>query len=179
MTGQGRVGYHPFVRDEKPTVVLPGAPACACGCGRLVVLRRRGRTPRFASGACREAARRRRKAGLPENLPRRTRAGGRRPFRRTPLTLDELRRHRKELLDKAESCGISAVRVFGSVARNDANLSSDLDLLIDIEPGTGILGPGAFYMDVWDLLEVQPDIVETAALTGQMRSRVLREAVPL
>jgi predicted nucleotidyltransferase len=83
------------------------------------------------------------------------------------------------MLESAAAHGIRNVRVFGSVARGEARLDSDLDLLVDIEIGTGILGPGAFYMDVWDLLEVRPDIVEAAALRGRMRREVLDEAVPL
>jgi len=139
----------------------------------------RGRRRRFATAACRESARRRRKVGLPEDFPRRSRPGGRRAFRGAPLTLAELRQHRQQLLHSAAAHGIRHVRIFGSVARGEAGLHSDVDLLIDIEPGAGILGPGAFYMDVWDLLEVRPDIVEAAALEGAMRTEVLREAVPL
>lgn len=65
------------------------------------------------------------------------------------------------------------------MARGEARLDSDVDLLIDVEPGVGILGPGGFYMDVWDILEIRPDIVEAAALEGHMRANVLDEAVPL
>lgn len=116
---------------------------------------------------------------MPEDLPRRVRSAGRRPFRRTPLTLADLRQQRERLLEIAAAHGIRNIRVFGSVARGEARLDSDVDLLVDIDPGTGVLGPGGFYMDVQDVLEVRPDIVEAAALQGRMRDRVLGEAVPL
>lgn len=82
-------------------------------------------------------------------------------------------------MESAARRGIRNIRVFGSVARGEARLDSDVDLLIDVEPGTGILGPGGFYMDAWDILEVRPDILEAAALDGHMRSSVLADAVPL
>src|SRR5205807_8760469 len=112
-----RGGYDSLVRDEMPASVLPTAAVCDCGCGRILPYRPRGRHARFATAACREAARRRRKAGLPEDLPRRVRPGGRRAFRHTPLTLAEVHRRRLRLLESAAAHGIRNVRVFGSVAR--------------------------------------------------------------
>ena len=95
------------------------------------------------------------------------------------MTLTEVRRERARLLESAAAHGIANIRIFGSVARGEASLDSDLDLLIDVEPGAGILGAGGFYMDVWDMLEVRPDIVEAVALRGRMRGDVLKDAMPL
>jgi predicted nucleotidyltransferase len=50
------------------------------------------------------------------------------------MTLDELRRtKRDEILRIAAIHGASNVRIFGSVARGDANEASDVDLLVDLE----------------------------------------------
>ena len=44
--------------------------------------------------------------------------------------------HRDELLAEAKRCGLTDVRVFGSVARGDADENSDVDLLVTVVPGT-------------------------------------------
>lgn len=54
------------------------------------------------------------------------------------LTVTEVRAHRDEIAVAARSHGVRQVRVFGSVARGEATDDSDLDLLVDVEPGTGM-----------------------------------------
>jgi uncharacterized protein len=49
------------------------------------------------------------------------------PHRR--VTLGEVRAHRDEIYRIAAQRGVRSVRVFGSVARNEADEDSDLDLL--------------------------------------------------
>ena len=44
-------------------------------------------------------------------------------------------RHREALLAEAARCGLTDVRVFGSVARGDADADSDIDLLVKVRPG--------------------------------------------
>jgi hypothetical protein len=51
---------------------------CACGCGRQVEQRAKGRPRRFATDACRAAAYRRRQALLAEGTPRQPNDHGRR-----------------------------------------------------------------------------------------------------
>jgi len=56
------------------------------------------------------------------------------------LTLDTLRiERREEILRLAERRGAHSLRVFGSVARGDANENSDLDLLVAWEPGRSLI----------------------------------------
>lgn len=171
-----------FVRDEMEQTLgsdVGRVHTCACGCGRLVVDGSRGRPRRFATAACREAARRRRRAGLPEDFRRRRGSRGRVGFRREPVTMDLLRGVRERLLETARRRGVSNLRVFGSVARGEATLHSDVDLLLDLEPDRSMLDLGGFAEDVSDLLDSRVDVVEEDALSGRMRERVLAEALPL
>lgn len=46
-----------------------------------------------------------------------------------------VRRHRHDLIAAAAAHGIHHLRVFGSVARGEDRLDSDLDLLADLPPG--------------------------------------------
>ena len=75
--------------------------------------------------------------------------------------------------------GACNVRVFGSVARGDDDDCSDLDLLVDLEPGRGLLDLGGLLMDLRDLLPLPVDLVTPQMLKEQIRDRVLREAIPL
>lgn len=90
---------------------------------------------------------------------------------RRRVTLDEVRRHREELLAAATANGISNVRVFGSVARGDADDDSDLDLLVDVAPGRGLLALGAFAFDVQDVLQVFTQVATVAGVQARVRER--------
>lgn len=71
------------------------------------------------------------------------------------------------------------MRVFGSVARGDEDARSDIDLLVDMEPGRSLLDLGGLLMDLRDLLHADVDVVTESGLRPSMRERVLREARPL
>jgi predicted nucleotidyltransferase len=86
---------------------------------------------------------------------------------------------RDEILALAARHGASNVRVFGSVARGEAGPESDLDLLVDLEPGRTLLDLGGLLMDLRDLLQVPVDVGTEAMLKDRIRERVLHEAVPL
>ena len=56
------------------------------------------------------------------------------------LTLDALRTERRDdIMRLARRRGAENVRVFGSLARGEANENSDLDLLVCWEPGRSLL----------------------------------------
>jgi hypothetical protein len=75
------------------------------------------------------------------------------------VTLDKLRAgRREEILRLAERRGAHSLRVFGSVARGDANENSDLDLLVAWEPGRSLLDHAGLVQDLQDLLDVKVHI---------------------
>ena len=84
--------------------------------------------------------------------------------------------HRSDILALAESHGLRDVRLFGSMARDDSNETSDVDLLVALAPGATGLALGGMLMDVQDLLHCKVDVVTEAALHPAFRQRVLREA---
>lgn len=95
------------------------------------------------------------------------------------VTDSGIRTHRDQILRIAEQHGASNVRIFGSVARGEAQPDSDLDLLVDLEPGRSLLDHIALIQDLEDLLRRKVDVVESQALHSRIRNRVLAEAVPL
>jgi predicted nucleotidyltransferase len=71
------------------------------------------------------------------------------------------------------------VRVFGSVARGEADERSDIDFLVEMEPGRSLLDLGGLLMDLRDLLGREVDVVTERGLRRRIKDRVLREAITL
>jgi uncharacterized protein len=96
------------------------------------------------------------------------------------MSLNELLQEKREdILRIASKRGAKNIRVFGSVARGGADSESDIDLLVDLEPGRSLFDLGGLLMDLQDLLDHKVDIVTERGLRERIRERVLREAVPL
>lgn len=96
------------------------------------------------------------------------------------MSLSELLQNRRdEILQLAEQRGARNVRIFGSVAREQADEKSDIDFLVDLEPGRSLLDLGGLLMELQELLGHSVDVVTTAGLRKRIRERVLKEARPL
>ena len=90
-----------------------------------------------------------------------------------------LYKKREDILRIASKRGAYNVRVFGSVARGEADSKSDIDLLVDLEPGRSLFDLGGLLMDLQDLLGQNVDVVTERGLRERIRERVLKEVVPL
>lgn len=90
-----------------------------------------------------------------------------------------LQEKREEILKIAAKHGAYNVRVFGSVARGEADEKSDVDILVELEEGRSLFDLGGLLMDLENLLGCQVDVVTVRGLRQRIRERVLREAVPL
>ena len=90
-----------------------------------------------------------------------------------------LKDKRSEILQIAARHGARNLRVFGSVARGDTAAHSDVDLLVELEPGRSLMDHVALIQDLEDLLNCKVDVVEAQALHWYIRDRVLEEAVAL
>ena len=86
---------------------------------------------------------------------------------------------REEILRLAALHGARNIRIFGSVARGDAGPDSDLDVLVDMEPGRSLFDMGGLLTDLQELLGCHVDVVTEKGLRERLRDRVLKEAVPL
>lgn len=94
--------------------------------------------------------------------------------------MDELLKARREdILRIAAQHGARNVRVFGSIARGDARPDSDIDILVDLEPGRSLFDLGGLLMDLQALLGRDVDVVTDKGLRDRIRTRVLNEAIPL
>ncbi len=88
--------------------------------------------------------------------------------------LVRLRNHREEMVARF---GVKSLAVFGSVARGEARLQSDVDILVEFS------GPATFngYMELKffleDLLGCKVDLVTQKALKPRLRPYVEKEAI--
>jgi hypothetical protein len=87
-----------------------------------------------------------------------------------------IEKNRQLILKIAERNGVTNVRVFGSMVRNEADVDSDVDFLVDLAPGSSGLALGGFLIDVSELLHRKVDVVTEKALHPKISSRVLHEA---
>jgi len=71
---------------------------------------------------------------------------------------------KKEILKIAAKHGARNIRIFGSVARGEARSDSDVDFLVDMEPGRTLFDMGGLLMDLRDLLGLQVDVVTEQGL---------------
>ena len=94
------------------------------------------------------------------------------------MGIDELLgARREEVLRLAAKHGARNVRIFGSVARGEVDAASDLDVLIELD--LGLLDMGGLLIDLQSLLGRPVDVISEKGLRPSIRTRVLREAVPL
>ncbi len=75
--------------------------------------------------------------------------------------------------------GAYNVRIFGSVVRDEASLSRDVDFLVDLEPERSLLDVGGLVMDLENLLGVEVEVLTEKGLHWYIRDRVIAEARPL
>jgi uncharacterized protein len=90
-----------------------------------------------------------------------------------------LRARRQEILRSASRHGAHNVRVFGSTARGTSEADSDLDLLVEMEPGRSLLDLVAFWQELEDLLGIHVDVLSEGGVSPHLRERIHAEAVPL
>lgn len=92
---------------------------------------------------------------------------------------DILKRNRKDIIRIARQHGALEVRLFGSFAKGTASQSSDVDILVEMEPGRSLLDLVAIKQDLEDLLGRAVHIVTAPSLSPYIRDGVLKEAVRL
>lgn len=96
------------------------------------------------------------------------------------LTLEDLRRRRAEIEELGRAHGAGHFRVFGSVARGEADDHSDLDLIIDMEPDRPARDLLSLIVELEDALGCRVHLVEaTPDDLDPVYRHAVAEAVPL
>jgi len=92
---------------------------------------------------------------------------------------EALAAQRDKVLGIAMARGAKNVRVFGSVLKGVDRDGSDLDLLVELPPGTSLLRVIGLQQDLEDMLGVKVDLCTERELHPALRERILAEARPL
>lgn len=87
-----------------------------------------------------------------------------------------VKQYRTEILALLQQYRSSNPRVFGSVVHGSDGEGSDLDLLVDVEPGTTLFDLGGLQIDLEELLGVRVDVLTPADLSPRFRAQVISEA---
>lgn len=96
------------------------------------------------------------------------------------MALSELlQQKREEILRICAKHGARNVRVFGSALRGEDREDSDVDLLVDFEPGRSLLDHASLVLELEELLGRKADVVSEGGLYWLLRRRILKEARPL
>jgi len=90
-----------------------------------------------------------------------------------------LRQRRRQVLATAEKYGASNVRVFGSVARGQDTLESDVDILVDLSPRSSLVTLGRLERELSEVLGAPVDVVPADGLRPAVRAEAEQEAIPL
>ena len=85
-----------------------------------------------------------------------------------------LKKHRSEL---HESFGVISLRIFGSVARDDASSGSDVDILVDFDATPSLFGFLRLRGFLEDLLGTKVDLVTETGLKERVRPYVEQDAI--
>lgn len=92
---------------------------------------------------------------------------------------DVLRQRVDTIREAATRFHVRNPRVFGSILHGTDKDGSDLDLLVDPQPGTTLFDLGGLQVELEDMLGVPVDVVTPGDLPARIRAQVIAEARPL
>ena len=90
-----------------------------------------------------------------------------------------LQKYKQRILELAQAHGVRSIRVFGSFARGEETVRSDIDLLVELEPKRSLLDIIALKHDIEDLTGRRVDVVTPAGISPYLAEQIINEAVPL
>ena len=93
------------------------------------------------------------------------------------MTKEEIIRRIREHLGAIQAFGVSSIRLFGSIARDEASADSDVDLLVDFDstPSFREFMDLRFFLE--DLLGRHVDLVTESGLRPRVRPLVEKDAI--
>ena len=95
------------------------------------------------------------------------------------MKIEELKEKRGQILTVAKRHGARTIQVFGSLARGESRRDSDVDFLIELEPGRTLLDIVAIKQDLEDLLQRKVDVVTEDAVSPYLKDEIVTQAISL
>ncbi len=87
--------------------------------------------------------------------------------------IDLVQSHQQEL----RKLGVNSLNLFGSVARDQANLQSDVDILVELDESVGFFEFFQIRHYLEDLFQCPVDLGTVDALKEHLRQPILKEAI--
>lgn len=102
--------------------------------------------------------------------------GGQHRFQGMSPSIDEIRRKVAAPMSRR---GVVRASIFGSVARGEATLGSDVDFLVEFEKGRTLVDLAGLRLDLCEILGRDVDVATRGSLHPRLRDEILRELVPV
>jgi uncharacterized protein len=100
--------------------------------------------------------------------------------RGSDMLLDEIHSKREVIERLGRQYGARRIRVFGSVARREERIDSDVDFLVDFPRGYDLFAQRLpLTEELADLLQRRVELIPEHELNRHIRERVMQEAVDL
>jgi predicted nucleotidyltransferase len=93
--------------------------------------------------------------------------------------IETLRQEKGEILAIANRYHAENVRLFGSVVRGEDRSDSDVDFLVDFQPGSTLFDQAALIDALSSKLGRKVDVVSSRALNRHLAQKIQKEAVTL
>ena len=90
--------------------------------------------------------------------------------------IDEIR---KKVASPMARRGVVRASVFGSHARGDATPESDVDFLVEFEPGRTLVDLSGLRLDLREVLGCEVDVATPNSLHPRLRARIMGELVQI
>ncbi len=84
---------------------------------------------------------------------------------------------KKKIISILVKHGIKRILVFGSYARNEATLKSDLDLIVEFPEGTSLLDHVGIEIELSEVLNMKIDLLSQNGISPYIKDQVLKEAI--
>jgi len=85
----------------------------------------------------------------------------------------------KKIIKIAKKYGALKVSLFGSYARGDAQESSDIDVLVELESGRSLFDLIRLERELKETLGLEVDVFTPNSLHPRIRNRIMKERVPV
>lgn len=79
--------------------------------------------------------------------------------------------------ERLREFSVKSLAIFGSVARDEANDASDIDILVDFDKPVGLFNFLNLQRYLGEILGCRVDLATRAALRKEFRDEILREAI--
>lgn len=95
------------------------------------------------------------------------------------LGMLSIERHKELIVPVLKRHNVQHAAIFGSVAKDSATDSSDIDLLIEPAPNFTLFKMLALEQEIAELVHQKVDLVEYSALKSSIKDEVLRTAITI